>query len=188
MNGPASRVAYDQEAQVIGVDTSFAKRQVFQNCIVLTVSGSLFNSSEWRRPEIVNAVLVPITGGPDTQVHRTIDLSQSGAARALATKLNELQQPSRCWRARIEICTTGRKRLLLRINAGQHIPPFRGDPACDYIRVRRISGLHSRAQEAYQQHRGYVLQDSHEHLDQQVMSGEYRWKRWSSPVTFREFL
>ena len=37
MNGPASRVAYDQEAQVIGADTCFAKRQVFQYCVVLTV-------------------------------------------------------------------------------------------------------------------------------------------------------
>src|SRR5437016_11442046 len=87
MNGPASRVAYDQEAQVIGADTCFAKRQIFQYCVVLTIARSLFNGSEWRRPEIVNAVLAPITGGPDTQVHRTIDLSQSGAARALANDL-----------------------------------------------------------------------------------------------------
>jgi len=75
VHGPASRVAYDQEAQVIGVDPCFAKRQVFQYCVVLTVPRSLFKGSEWRRPEIVNAVLAPITGGPDTQVHRTIDLS-----------------------------------------------------------------------------------------------------------------
>src|SRR6266576_7087514 len=113
MNGPASRVAYDQEAQVIGADTCFAKRQIFQYCVVLTIARSLFNGSEWRRPEIVNAVLAPITGGPDTQVHRTIDLSQSGAARALATKLNDLQQPARCRRARVGICTTGRERFLL---------------------------------------------------------------------------
>src|SRR5919204_3304523 len=175
VNGSASRVVYDQEAQVIGADTCFAKRQVFQYCVVLTVPRSLFNGSEWRRPEIINAVLAPITGGPDTQVHRTIDLSQSGAARALATKLNELQQPSRGWRARIEICTTGRKRLLLRVNAGQHFPPFCGGTACHYIRLRLISALRSRAQQPYQQqHRGYLLQDLHEHLDQSVMSGGYR--------------
>jgi hypothetical protein len=30
------------------------------------------------------------------------------------------------------------------------------------------------AQPYQQQHRGYVLQDSHEHLDQSVMSGGYR--------------
>src|SRR6266478_6623130 len=58
---------------------------------------------------------------------RTIDLSQSGATRASATKLNELQQPARCWRARVGTCTTGRERFLLRVNAGQHIPPFCGD-------------------------------------------------------------
>jgi hypothetical protein len=75
VNGPASRVAYDQEAQVIGADTCFAKRQVFQYCVVLTVPRSLFNGSEWRRPEIVNSILAQITGGPDTQVHCTIDLS-----------------------------------------------------------------------------------------------------------------
>jgi hypothetical protein len=83
----------------------------------------------------------------------------------LATKLNELQQPARCWRARIETFTTGRERLLLRVNAGQHITPFCGGPACDYISqgVRLISGLRSRAQQPYQQqHRGYVLQDSHD--------------------------
>ena len=166
VNGPASRVAYDQEAQVIGADTCFAKRQVFQYCVVLTVARSLFKGSEWRRPEIVNAILGPIARGPDTQVHRTIDLSQSGAARALATKLNELQQPSCCWRARIEICTTGRKRLLLRVNAGQHFPPFCGGTACHYIRLRLISALRSMAQPYQQQRRGYVLQGSHEHLDQ----------------------
>src|SRR5436190_15693214 len=178
VNGPASGVAYDQEAQVIGADTCFAKHQVFQYCVVLTVPRSLFNGSEWRRPEIVNAVLAPITGGLNAQVHRTIDLSQSGAARALATKLSELQQPSRCWRARIEICTTGRKRLLLRINAGQHCPPFCRGTACHYIRLRLISALRSRAQQPYQQqYRGYVLQDSHEHLDQSVMrNGDLRQK------------
>jgi hypothetical protein len=127
VNGPASRVAYDQEAQVIGADTCFAKRQVFQYCVVLTVPRSLFNSSEWRRPEIGNSVLAQITGGPDTQVHRTIDLSHSGATRALATKLNDLQQPARCCRARVGTCTTGRERLLLPVNAGQHIPPLGGD-------------------------------------------------------------
>ena len=96
---PASRVAYDQEAQVVGADTCFAKRQVFQYGVVLTVTRSLFKGSEWRRPEIVNVVLAQITGGPDTQVHRTVDLSQSGAALASATKLNELEQPASCWRA-----------------------------------------------------------------------------------------
>jgi hypothetical protein len=90
VHGPASRVAYDQEAQVIGADPCFAKRQVFQYCVVLTVARSLFKGSEGWRPEIVNAVLAQITGGPDTQVHRAIDLSQSGATLALATKLNEL--------------------------------------------------------------------------------------------------
>jgi hypothetical protein len=153
VNGPASRVAYDQEAQVIGADTCFAKRQVFQNYVVLTVPRSLFNGSEWRRPEIVNAVLAPITRGLDTQVHRTIDLSESSAARALATKLNELQQSARCWRARIETCTTGRERLRLRVNAGQHIPPFCGGPACGCISqgVRLTSGLRSLAQQRHQQ-------------------------------------
>ena len=178
MNGPASGIAYDQEAQVIGAYTCFAKRQVFQYCVVLTVPRSLFNGSKWRRPEIVNAVLAPITSGLDSQVHRTIDHSQAGAARALATKLNELQQPSSCWLARIEICTTGRKRLLLRVNAGQHRPPFCRRTACHYIRLRLISTLRSRAQEPYQQqYRGYVLQDSHEHLDQSVMrNGDLRQK------------
>src|SRR2546426_12264507 len=40
VHGPASRVAYDQEAQVIGADHCFAKRQVFQYCVVLTVTRS----------------------------------------------------------------------------------------------------------------------------------------------------
>jgi hypothetical protein len=83
----------------------------------------------------------------------------------LATKLNELQQPSRCGRARVGTCTTGRERLLLRANAGQHIPLFCGGPACDFISqgVRLTSGLRSREQQPYQQqHRGYVLQESHD--------------------------
>src|SRR5215469_2029269 len=106
MKDPASRVAYDQEAQVVGADTCFAKRQVFQYGVVLTVTRSLFKGSEWRRPKIVNAVLAPITRSLDTQVHRTIDLSESGATRALATKLNDPQQLARCWRARVGTCTT----------------------------------------------------------------------------------
>jgi hypothetical protein len=165
VHDPASRVAHDQEAQVIGADTCFAKHQVFQYCVVLTVPRSLFKGSEWRRPEIVNAVLAQITGGPDSQVHRTIDLSKSGAARALATKLNDLQQPARCWRARVGTCTTGRERFPLRVNAGQHIHPFCAGLACDFISqgVRLISGLRSMAQQPYQQqHRGYVLQESHD--------------------------
>jgi hypothetical protein len=83
----------------------------------------------------------------------------------LATKLNDLQQPARCWRARVGTCTTGRERLPLRVNAGQHIHPFCGDLACDFISqgVRLISGLRSMAQQPYQQqHRGYVLQESHD--------------------------
>jgi hypothetical protein len=83
----------------------------------------------------------------------------------LATKLNDLQQPARCWRARVGTCTTGRERLPLRVNAGQHIHPFCGGLACDFISqgVRLISGLRSMAQQPYQQqHRGYVLQESHD--------------------------
>src|SRR5262249_34123831 len=130
---PASRVTYDQEAQVVGADTCFAKRQVFQYGVVLTVTRSLFKGSEWRRPEIVNAVLAPITRGLDAQVHRTIDFSESGAPRALATKLNDPQQLARCWRARVGSCTTGRERFLLRINAGQHVPPICGGPPRAFI-------------------------------------------------------
>src|SRR6516165_8174147 len=170
---PASRVAYDQEAQVVGADTCFAKRQVFQYGVVLTVTRSLFKGSEWRRPEIVNAVLAPITRGLDTQVHRTIDFSELGATRALATKLNDPQQLARCWRARVGSCTTGRERFLLRVNAGQHVPPICGGPPRAFIGqgVRLPSGLRSRAQQPYQQqHRGYVLQDSHDVWTNQTRS------------------
>jgi hypothetical protein len=83
----------------------------------------------------------------------------------LATKLNDLQQPARWWRARVGTCTTGRERFLLRVHAGQHIHPFCGGLACDFISqgVRLTSGLRSMAQQPYQQqHRGYVLQESHD--------------------------
>src|SRR5262249_59141439 len=100
-----------------------AKRQVFQYCVVLTVTRSLFKGSEWRRPEIVNAVLAQITGGPDTQVHRTIDLSQSGAALVSATKLNELEQPARCWRAPLRTFPTGPQSAPPLGHAGPAHPP-----------------------------------------------------------------
>jgi hypothetical protein len=117
--------------------------------------------------------LAPITRGLDAQVHRTIDLSESGATRALATKLNDPQQLARCWRARVGSCTTGRERFLLRVNAGQHIPPICGGPACAFIGqgVRLPSGLRSREQQPYQQqHRGYVLQESHDVWTNQTRS------------------
>src|SRR5256885_9188728 len=104
VNGPASGVAYDQEAQVIGADTCFAKRQIFQYCVVLTIARSLFNGSEWRRPEIVNAVLAPITGGPDTQVHRTIDVTKPVTSHAFGVELYKQYQPTRCRAARITAC------------------------------------------------------------------------------------
>jgi hypothetical protein len=91
----------------------------------------------------------------------------------LATKLNDPQQLARCWRARVGSCTTGRERFLLRVNAGQHIPPFCGGPACAFIGqgVRLLSGLRSRAQQPYQQqHRGYVLQESHDVWTNQTRS------------------
>jgi len=83
----------------------------------------------------------------------------------LATKLNDLQQPARWWRARVGTCTTSRERFLLRVHAGQHIHPFCGGLACDFISqgVRLTSGLRSMAQQPYQQqNRGYVLQESHD--------------------------
>jgi len=89
VKGPASRMAYDYESQVLRADTRFAKRQIFQYCVVLTVARSLFKGSKRRRPEIVNTVLAPITGGPDSQIHRTVDLAQSCATHALSTKLND---------------------------------------------------------------------------------------------------
>src|SRR6516162_5150482 len=85
----------------------------------------------------------------------------------------------------------GRERLLLRVNAGQHIHPFCGGLACDFISqgVRLISGLRSMAQQPYQQqHRGYVLQESH--ASEPIRRSRHeRWislERWWSPpkVTF----
>src|SRR5215467_8879062 len=85
----------------------------------------------------------------------------------------------------------GRERLLLRVNAGQHIHPFCGGLACDFISqgVRLISGLRSMAQQPYQQqYRGYVLQGSH--ASEPIRRSRHeRWislERWWSPpkVTF----
>jgi hypothetical protein len=124
---PASGIIYNQQTQVVGCDPCFAKCHVFEDCVILAITCPCAKCNEWRRPEIGKTLLGPIAYGPDAEIHRAIDLGQPSATLALPAKFNNLQEPA-CGCGTVGgISAARRKRLLLRLDTGLKIRPFRRD-------------------------------------------------------------
>jgi hypothetical protein len=124
---PASRIIYNQKTQVLGGDPCFAKCHVFDDCVILAITCPCAKRNEWRRPEVVNTVLGPIAYGPDAEIHRAIDLSHPSATLVLPAKFNNLQELACGCGTAGETSAARRKRLLLRLDTGLKIRPFRRD-------------------------------------------------------------
>jgi hypothetical protein len=136
---PASGIMDNQDAQVIRCDPCFAKRDVFDYGVVLAIARACTKRSEWRRPEIGNAVLDPIVYRPDTEIHRTIDLAQPSATLALPAKFNDLQELAGGCGTIGGTRAARRERLLFRLYPGLKIRPFR-----PYVCRRGLGSLKSR--------------------------------------------
>jgi len=117
-------VAYDHKSQIIRDDSGLMERDVFYDCVVLTITGSVAQGRKRRRPEIVNTVLGPIAHGLDAQVHRAINLAQPGTALALQTKFNDGHKASRSCRTGAIARTARRERPLFGENAGLKLCPL----------------------------------------------------------------
>jgi hypothetical protein len=91
---------------------------------LIAIACACTKRSEWRRPEIGNAVLNPIVYGPDTEIHCTIDLAQTSATFALPAKFDDLQELA-CGCGTIGGTRAAcRERLFFRLNPGLKIRPF----------------------------------------------------------------
>jgi len=71
-------VADDEQAQVISDDPGRSQSDVFYDRVILAIARSGAQRGKGCRPEIFNLVLGPITHGPDAQIHRAVDLAQTG--------------------------------------------------------------------------------------------------------------